>query len=336
MNGRRILLAMGLTLSVVSAQVAAQAPQVVKYQEYPGSIIHLVNWAMSEKGFCARQKITCSPVFLASGPLAQQAAAAGSVDIIFSSIDVMMQAVGKGNDLMVLGAQITNNIYSLSAGAHVPRPNAAAGYPGNMQDLKGRKIGVSARGSGTEMYVKSLLSGAGMEPDSVIYVAVGSPNTAFAALAAKQVDAVLSWDPVPAMCAGSGVCKVMVDMRKGEGPPEVAAMNGGFVTYQARREYVEKNGPAIDAFLRASTEATAWTKDPKNFPAVMELAKSHFKLGDMPNRDQIFEQIVKDAVTAMGTGFDRKVINGFNDFLIKNKVLDKPLNPDTIVYKKAP
>jgi NitT/TauT family transport system substrate-binding protein len=336
MNGNRIILAIGLALTVFATQSIAQAPQVVKYQEYPGSIIHIVNWAMVEKGFCERQKIKCVPVYLASGPLAQQAAAAGSVDIIYSSIDVMMQAAAKGNDLQVIGAQITNNIYSLAVGNHVPQANANAGYPANMRDLKGRKVGVSARGSATEMYTKSLLRGAGMEPDSVIFVAVGSPSTAFAALSAKQVDAVLSWDPVPALCAGTGVCRVAVDLRKGEGPSELQSMNGGFVAYQARREYVEKNSAAVDAFLRASAEATTWTKDPANFPEVMELARKNYKLGDMPNRDQIFEQIVKDAVAALGTGLDRKVINGFNDFLIQNKVLDKPLSPEAIVYKKAP
>lgn len=336
MNGNRIILAIGFALSLFATQSIAQAPQVVKYQEYPGSIIHIVNWVMTEKGFCERQRIKCVPIYLASGPLAQQAAAAGSVDIIYSSIDVMMQAVAKGNDLQVIGAQITNNIYSLAIGNHVPQPNADAGYPANMRDLKGKKVGVSARGSATEMYAKSLLRGAGIEPDTVIFVAVGSPSTAFSALSAKQVDAVLSWDPVPALCVGSGICKIAVDIRKGEGPAELRSMNGGFVAYQARREYIEKNAAAVDAFLRASAEATAWTKDPKNFPAVMELAVKNYKLGDVSNRDQVFEQIVRDSVNALGTGLDRKVINGFNDFLIQNKVLDKPLDLDAIVYKKAP
>src|SRR5690606_982580 len=88
--------------------------QVVRYQEYPGSILHLPNGVMREKGYCKQQGLDCQPVMLANGPLAQQAAAADSVDLIVSSMDVMLQAVAKGNDLMVVGPLVKNNIYSLS------------------------------------------------------------------------------------------------------------------------------------------------------------------------------------------------------------------------------
>lgn len=336
MNGKRIFLAISLTLTVFAAPSFAQTGQVIKYQEYPGSLLHIVNWVMRDKGFCDKQKIKCEPVYLASGPLAQQAAAAGSVDLIASSVDVMMQAVAKGNDIQIIGAQITNNIYSLSVGKDVPQPNGAAGYPANVRDLKGRKIGVSARGSGTEMYVKSLLAGAGLAPDSVIYVAVGAPNTAFAALSTGQVDAVLSWDPVPAMCAATKSCTVAVDLRKGEGPSDIAAMNGGFFAWQARREYIQKNEAAVDAFLRALGEATVWVQDPKNYPEVLELVKKNFKLGDIPNREQVMDQLVRESIASLGIKFDRKVIKGFNDFLLKNKVIDKALDANLLVYKKTP
>lgn len=330
-------IALGFALSAQTAPSLAQAKQIVRFQEYPGSIVHIVNWAMVEKGFCDKQGIKCERVFLASGPLAQQAAAAGSVDLIFSSADVMMQAVSKGNDLQILGVEILNNVYSLSVAKDFPQPNRAAGYPGNMKDLKGAKIGVSARGSATEMYARALLSGGGVPPDSATYVAVGSPATAYAALAAKQIDAVLSWDPVPAICAAAQTCNVAVDLRKGEGPSEIKAMNGGFVVWQARREYVQKNEAAIDAFLRALAEATLWIQDPKNFPEVLELAKKNFKLGDgIPNRDKVLDQVVRESISQYGTKFDRNAVKGFNDFLLKNKMIDKPLDVNTLVYRKAP
>lgn len=336
MHSKRLLSAFGLvlSLSVAAGSAVAQSKPVVRYQEYPGSIIHIVNWVMVENNFCDKQGIKCEPVYLASGPLAQQAAAAGSVDLIFSSADVMMQAVAKGNDLQMLGSQIPNNVYSLSVRSDVPQPNRAAGYPKNMQDLKGLRIGVSARGSATEMYVKSLFAGAGLPPDSSTFVAVGAPPTAYASLAAKQVDAVLSWDPLPALCAATQVCNLVVDMRKGEGPAEIQAMNGGFVVWQARRAYVQKNEATIDAFLRAVAESVAWVKDPKNYPEVLAIAKKHFKAGDIPNRDQFIEQVVTDAIAASGTKFDRQVVKAFNDFLVKNKVIDKPLDANLVVYKK--
>ena len=328
-------IALGVGLVSQTQTVNAQA-KTVRYQEYPGSIIHLANWVMVEKGMCTKHGLKCEPILLASGPLAQQAAAAGSVDLIVSSADVMMQAAAKGNDLQILGTMITNNVYSLAVASDVPQPNRAAGYPGNMKDLVDKKIGVSARGSATEMTAKALLTSAGLPADKAIFIAVGSPATAFAALSAKQVDAILSWDPVPALCAATGSCNVAVDLRRGEGPPEIAAMNGGNVVWQARREYVQKNGPTIDAFLSAYADAVQWLRDAKNYPAALELARKNFKIGDVPKREETLDRIVKESISQYGTKFDRKVVKGFNDFLMKNGRIDKPLDADAIVYRNAP
>lgn len=327
---------MAAALLVPVHGLMAQNLTTVRYQEYPGSIIHMANWVMREQGICAKHGLRCEAVMLASGPLAQQAAAAGSVDLIVSSADVMMQAVAKGNDLQILGTMLTNNIYSLSAGKHLDLPNRSKGYPANMQDVVGKRFGVSARGAATEMYVKTLLAGAGHSPTDAIFIAVGSPPTAYAALVAGQVDAILSWDPVPALCEATGNCHVLVDMRKGHGPDVVKAMNGGFVVWQARREYAEKNGKVIDAFLKAQDEAVAWLRDGKNREATMKLVAANFKLGDMPNRDQALKQIVDESIVQYGSTLDRSVVKGFNEFLLSNKLIDKPLDADRLIYKNAP
>lgn len=338
MNRFRSLSALVLAFALGCAATAtqAQATKVVRYQEYPGSIGSLVAWAMRDRGFCAKQGLECQAVVLASGPLGQQAAAAGSVDIIVSSADVMMQAIAKGNDLVMLGALNTNNIYSLAVGTHVEQPNRAAGYPGNMKDLVDKKIGVTARGSATEMYAKTLFAGAGLSSDKVIFVAVGGPATAFAALSAKQVDAVLGFDPIPVLCSNTGACNIAVDMRKGDGPPLVKAMNGGFVVWGARREFVEKNEATVDGFLRALDESVRWLQDPKNSTEALELSRKYFRLGDMPNREKIQDEMVKEAIALYGTKLDRKVIDGFNNFLLANKLIEKPLDANTIIYKKVP
>lgn len=318
-----------------SVGLLAQTKQRVRHQEFPGSIVHLSNWVMAAKGLCEKHGLTCEVVPLASGPLAQSAAAAGSVDLIMSSADVMMQAVANGNDLMILGTQLVNNPYVLAVGAGVVP--AGQKFPDNLKALKGKKIGVSGRGAATEMYAKALLAEAGIGPDDVSYIAVGVPATAFAAIATKQVDAALTWDPAPAICTATKACTLAVDMRKGEGPANMRAMNGGFVVWQARREYVEKNGATIDAFLKGLAEATVWLRDPKNFPEVLEIAKKNMKLGDnVPEKDKVTEEIVREAIPQFGTTLDRKVVDGFNAFLVGNKLIKEPLDPVKLVYKNAP
>jgi len=336
MSAKAKFLGLGLVSAIAAYQpVAYSQNHVIRYHEYPGNIVNLVSWVMKEKGFCERQHLDCQPVTLAAGPLAQQAAAAGSLDLVYSSADVMIQAIAKGNDLIIVQPQITNNVYSLVTAADVAQPNRTKGYPAVMHDLKGLKIGVSARGSATELQARALFVGAGMSPDSATYVAVGAPGTAYAALVAKQIGAALSWDPINAICGATHVCGVSVDMRKGQGPANIKAMNGSFVNWYARREFVEKNEATVDAFRRASDEATEWMKDPKNLGATLDVAKEHIKLGDeIPNRDAVLNQIVREMIAEYGTSFRRSSIEGFNEFLVANNMIAKPLDVDRIVYRK--
>lgn len=114
----------------LSAQVSqAQNLKTVRYHEFPGSMSHLVNWVMREKGFCAKEGLKCEPVSLASGPLAAQAAAAGSVDIILSSVDQLFLAIANGNDLQLISSQQTDHNWTFSARKGFFRPNSALGYP---------------------------------------------------------------------------------------------------------------------------------------------------------------------------------------------------------------
>ncbi len=228
---------------------------------------------MMEKAFCDKQGITCEPVTLTSAPLAQAASAAGSVDIAITMIDTTLRAISKGNDLQIVGGMWENNPYILVARSDLQRPNASAGYPKNMADLKGKTIGVTVRGSAAEMFARALLVNAGMSPDSVTYVPVGPPGTAFAALAAKQVDAAVAWDPAPAFCAASGACLPVVDMRNGEGPESFKALNSTGVFYQAQRRFIAEHAEQIATFNRASAEAIAWLKDPANYEEALALAQ---------------------------------------------------------------
>lgn len=322
---------------VMTWTAQAQTMPTVRFHEYGKIILHLPNWVMMEKGYCDKHGIKCEPVTLANAPLAQAAAAAGSVDIVNSTIDTTLQAISKGNDLQIVGGYWSGNPYALVARSGLNLPNRAAGYPKNITDLRGTKVGVAARGSSTEIFMKSLLMHAGMPADSVVYIPVGGPVTAYASLAAKQVEAVLSWDPVPALCVVTGTCISLVDMRNGEGPASYEGLNSTSIFLQARREYVEKNPDRIDAFNAALGEAIRWIKDPSNYPEVLALAKKNIVLGaDIPNRDRLYELMVQDAIPRFSARLERPAVQAWQAFLLENKVLETPLALERIIYKNAP
>jgi NitT/TauT family transport system substrate-binding protein len=322
---------------IIGWTAQGQTKPTVRFHEYGKIILHLPNWVMIENGYCDKHGIKCEPVTLANAPLAQAAAAAGSVDIVNSTIDTTLQAIAKGNDLQIVGGYWSGNPYALVARAGLDLPNKAAGYPKNIADLKGTKVGVAARGSSTEIFMKSLLMHAGMPADSVVYIPVGGPVTAYASLATKQVDAVLSWDPVPALCVATATCTSLVDMRNGEGPASYKGLNSTSIFLQARREYVEKNPDRIDAFNAALSEAIRWINEPSNYPQVLALAKKNIVLGeDIPNRDRLYELMVQDAIPRFSARLARPAVQAWQDFLLENKVLETPLALKSIIYKNAP
>src|SRR5262249_38217429 len=156
-----------------------------------------------------------------------------------ASTDVIMQAAARGNDAQVVVGHSQNNLYTLLVRSDVPLPNRAAGYPAVMRDIKGLKVGVTARGAATEIQTRALLAGAGMNPDTDgTFVAVGATATSYPTMMAKQIDAAMGFEPFQTLCRTQKTCVVAVDLMAGEGPPELKALNGGFETYAASRKFI--------------------------------------------------------------------------------------------------
>ena len=63
-----------------------------------------------------------------------------------------------------------------------------------VEDLKGKKIGVSNMGSGSLIVARSMLRGAGIDPDPSVFLPVGVGDTALQALRSGQVQALSLWD----------------------------------------------------------------------------------------------------------------------------------------------
>lgn len=328
-----------LLASVAMAQTSPKIvakDQLLRIQIYPGTILNLPIWVAAEGGFCQAHGLRCEPTAIPSGPLALQALAAGSLEIMYASTEVITAAASRGNDVQVFVGHSPNNIYTLNVSNKVPLPNLSAGYPAVMKDLKGMRIGVTARGAGTELLTRALLLGAGMTPDDVTFVATGSPTTSYPTFVAGQIDAGMMFQPFRTLCELQKTCVVGVDLAKGEGPEDLRVLNGGFETFAARRAFIEANGVAIDAFIQAMTETIAWMQDPANFDKLMTITRKYLTLGDIANADATLVQLVRTETPKFGVKINRKSIQGFSDFLIKYKLIEQPVSAATFVYAKTP
>jgi NitT/TauT family transport system substrate-binding protein len=146
-------------------------------------------------------------------------------------------------------------------------------------DLKGRKIGVTAPGSSTNVMVNFFLAKAGLKPTDVSIVGVGASQGAVAAMRSGQIDAMSNLDPVITLLQRSGDLKVLSDTRivaeadKLFGGPMPA---GCLYTHQA---FIDKHPATTQALANAMVRASKWIQaaGPSD---IITAVPENFLLGD--------------------------------------------------------
>ena len=322
---RTTLGAVALTLS---ASAMAQT-ETLRIQDYPGLGNVIVRIAAAN-GYCEKHGLKCELKTIPSGPLGVQTLMAGDIDIAFGPAEVVIQAANKGADLKIIGNAARDNIFFLMAGAHTETPNAAKGYPAVMADLKGKKIGVTARGSGAEFQLLDMLKGAGLSGNDVTIVPVGAPNTALPAIANKQIDAVMLFAPMDGFCAAMKVCRVIVDPRKGEGPDAITNLNGASGPMTVRGDFAQKKGSTLDAFAKAMREAETFAQNPANFAAVLKVVNDTFKI-DGPAGAAAIEASLRNSISGVRFSLDTKALQHAADYLHNTKQIDKNFDTSKVL-----
>jgi NitT/TauT family transport system substrate-binding protein len=146
-------------------------------------------------------------------------------------------------------------------------------------DLKGRKIGVTAPGSSTNIMANFVLAKAGLKPSDVSFVGVGATSAAIAAIRQGQIDAISHLDPVITILERAGDVQVVTDTRivaeadKVFGGPMPAAC------LYAPEAFVEKNPNTVQALANAIVRADKWIQAAG--PAdIIKVVPEGFLLGD--------------------------------------------------------
>jgi NitT/TauT family transport system substrate-binding protein len=328
--------AAALGIFAAPAALAQGKGETVRFQDYPGLGNMLVRVAIA-KGYCERAGIKCELQTIPAAPLGAQAMLANSIQSFMGPAEVMTNAVLKGSKMkMVTGGAVTV-VLQLIGGNHIETPNAAKGFPAFMQDFKGKKIGVTARGAATETWTIWMLNKAGIKAEDVTFVAVGGPNTAFGALSSRQVDALMIFEPVGAMCDVLKACKRIWTAATDKEPAEIFAMNGGGVGNVFAQEYIDKNPHVIEAVQKALREADAFINAPANFAEADKISQQFFKL-DLPKGAEVMTHSLKLAIDAGAyrVAVNRKALQSGLELLVATKQLDKLLPLNELLHDKLP
>ena len=128
----------------------------------------------------------------------------------------------------------------------------------SLADLKGMKIGVSAPGSSTHMVVNHLLTKAGLKPDDVSIIGVGTAAGAVAAIEQGEIDAIINSDPVMTKLETDKAITIIAETRTRKGTEDLFGGPYPEASLYATADFIAKNPNTIQALTNAIVRAELW------------------------------------------------------------------------------
>ncbi|MBE7367979.1 ABC transporter substrate-binding protein [Ramlibacter pallidus] len=209
----------------------------------------------------------------AGGSRALQAVVGGSADVVSGAYEhtINLQSKNQVFQSFVLQGRAPQIALGVS-------PKAMPNYR-SVADLRGKKIGVSAPGSSTNMVANLVLSRAGLKASDVSFIGVGTSAGALAALRSGQIDAMSNTDPVMTMLEQKGEVRIISDTRTLKGTQEVFGGPMPAACLYAPLEFVQKNPNTCQALANAIVHGLKWlqTAGPSD---IIKTVPESYLLGD--------------------------------------------------------
>ena len=188
----------------------------------------------------------------AGGSRALQAVVGGSADVVSGAYEHTINLQSKGQQFQAFVLQ--GRAPQISMGIS---PKTMPGYK-SVADLKGKKIGVSAPGSSTNMVANLILSRAGLSASDVSFIGVGTAAGALTAFRSGQIDAMSNTDPVMTMLEQKGEIRIIADTRTLKGTTDVFGGPMPAACLYAPLDFVQKNPNTVQALANAIVHSLKW------------------------------------------------------------------------------
>ena len=252
---RRHLATLGATTLLAPALLRAQAPEKPRLTIAVGgkNLLYYLPLTIAESlGYFKAEGLDVTIVDFAGGSKALQAVVGGSADVVSGAFEhtLIMQPKGIRLRAFALQGRAPQVVLGIN-------PKTMPGYR-SVADLKGRKIGVTAPGSSTNVLANFVLAKAGLKPSDVSIIGVGAGSGAVAAMRTGQVDAISNLDPVITLLQRSGDLKIVSDTRivaeadRAFGGPMPAGC------LYAPQAFIDRNPATVQAIANAIVRADKW------------------------------------------------------------------------------
>ena len=226
-----------------------------------------------QRGYFKAEGLDVTIVDFAGGARALQAVVGGSADVVSGAFEhtVNMQHKGQPMRAFVLQGRAPQIVLGVN-------PKTMPDFR-TVADLRGKKIGVTAPGSSTNVMVNFILAKAGLKPTDVSIIGVGASQGAVAAMRTGQIDAISNLDPVISLLQRSGDLKIVSDTRIVAESEKVfgGPMPAGCL--YAPQPFIDKNPNTTQALANAIVRANKWIQS-AGASEIITAVPEAFLLGD--------------------------------------------------------
>src|SRR6266700_3956371 len=240
---RRFLLAAGAGVTVAlsacggaPSSSSSSGTQTASLKIMVGGLnkqIYLPNMLTKQLGYFKDQNLDVTLIDEGSGQGSETEVVAGNVD------------AGSGKNIQTVCQ------FGIAPGEAEMVDSRKAGSIRSVTDLKGKNLGVTDIGSGTQTLTQALLGKAGIPADQAHYVAVGAGDTFIAGIQQGKIDAGMTTEPTISRLVQSGAGKVLIDLRT---PESTRAALGGdypFIGIFMQTSYVNAHKDVTQRLVNA-------------------------------------------------------------------------------------
>jgi NitT/TauT family transport system substrate-binding protein len=211
----------------------------------PLSIAHI-------KGYFKDEGLDAKIVDFAGGSKALQAVVGGSADVVSGAFEHTITLQSKGQFYRAFVQQGRAPMIVL-----VTSNKTMADYK-SPADFKGKKIGVTAPGSSTNMMASFFLAQHGLKPTDVSFIGVGAGAGAITAMRTGQIDAMANLDPVISTLVKENAVKVVADTRTLKDTVQIFGGNMPSGCLYTSQDFLDKNPNTAQALANAIVRADKW------------------------------------------------------------------------------
>ncbi len=270
-------------------------------------------WIGVEQGFYRKHGVNLEVLYMRTGPLAMSAMASGDVQMVFTSVNNVLNGAAAGMDIVVVATVIPK-----AEGAFVVRPEIQ-----KPEDLKGKYVGIQSIGGGGWANNMLALDYLNLDPerDRIQFLVLADQASRVQALETGRVQASWLGYTFSEVLKKKGFV-VLVDL----GRAPISYLGTSLVT---RRLIIRQDPKAVEGIIKGTIDSVRFVLGPENKAAVVKTLMRRLRL----SRTEEAESGYYSLQTTYGTDLRPKVdgVKKIHGILFKVNPRLQKIKPEEII-----